>query len=50
MKIGLRKEDALCQSKWCVDIIQISAGLSCIWPPSFVGNTARLYSLVPLSR
>ena len=27
VKIGLRKEDALCPSKWCVGINQIAAGL-----------------------
>ena len=27
VKIGLRKEDALCRSKWSVDVNQIAAGL-----------------------
>ena len=27
VKVGLRKEDALCQSKWSVGISQIAAGL-----------------------
>ena len=27
VKIGLRREDALCQSKWCVGANQIAAGL-----------------------
>ena len=27
MKVGLRREDALCRSKWSVGINQIAAGL-----------------------
>ena len=27
MKAGLRMEDALCRSKWCVGVDQIAAGL-----------------------
>ena len=27
MKVGLRREDALCQSKWSVGVDQIAAGL-----------------------
>ena len=27
MKVGLRREDALCRSKWSVDVNQIAAGL-----------------------
>ena len=37
MKVGLRMEDVLCQSIWCVDINRVAAGLMCIWPPSLVG-------------
>ena len=39
MKIGLRREDALCRSKWSVGIDHIAAGLRIIWPPSLVGDT-----------
>ena len=38
MKIGLRREDALCQSKWCVGINEIAAGLRRIWSPSLAGD------------
>ena len=38
MKIGLRREDALCQSKWSVGVNQIAAGLRSIWPPSLQGK------------
>ena len=27
MKVGLRREDALCRSKWCVGVDKIAAGL-----------------------
>ena len=27
VKVGLRRDDALCQSKWSIDVIQIAAGL-----------------------
>ena len=27
VKIGLGREDAFCQSMWCVDLNQIAAGL-----------------------
>ena len=48
-KIGLRNEDALCQSKWSAGISQIAVGLRGIWPPSLVGDTARFNTLVSLS-
>ena len=48
VKVNLRREDALCQSKWSVDIIQIAAGLMCIWPPSLARDTTRFYTLVCL--
>ena len=35
VKVGLRRKDALCRSKWSVDINRIAAGLWRIWPPSF---------------
>ena len=41
VKVSLRREVALCRSKWSVDVKQIDAGLRCIWPPSFVGDTTR---------
>ena len=37
MKIGLRREDTLCRSKWSVGVNQIAAGLRRIWSPSLVG-------------
>ena len=39
MKVGLRREDALCRSKWSVGVNKIAAELRCIWPPSLIGNT-----------
>ena len=27
MKVGLRRADALCQSKWSIDVNQMAAGL-----------------------
>ena len=41
VKVGLRRKDALCRSKWSVDVNQIAVGLRCIWPPSHVGDTTR---------
>ena len=38
MNGGLRREDALCRSKWSVGVNQIADGLRCIWPPSLVGD------------
>ena len=37
VKVGLRREDAFCLSKWSVGINQNAVGLRCIWPPTFVG-------------
>ena len=34
VKVGLRREDALCRSKWSVGVNLITAGLRWIWPPS----------------
>ena len=46
MKVGLRREDALCRSKWSVGVNEIVAG----WrPPSLVGDATRFYALVSLS-
>ena len=42
VKVGLRREDALCRLKWSVVVNQISSGLRRMWPPSFVGDTTRL--------
>ena len=42
VKVGLRREDALFKSKWCVGLNHIAAGLRCIWPPSLVGDTTRI--------
>ena len=51
VKVGLRREDALCRSKWgcwhnlvtltCRGYYQIVAGLRLIWSPSLVGDTSR---------
>ena len=41
MKVGLRREDALCRSNWSVGVNKIAAGLMRIWPPSLVGDTTR---------
>ena len=49
VKVGLRREDALCRSKWSAGMIQIAVGLSGIRPPSLVGKTTRLLTLVCLS-
>ena len=38
MKVGLRREDALCRSKWSVGVYQFAARLRLIWPPSLVGD------------
>ena len=48
MKVGLRRKDALYRTKWSVVINKIAAGLRCIWPPSFVGDTTRFYALIYL--
>ena len=45
MKVGLRREDALCSSKWSVDVDKIAAGLRWIWPPSLVGGTTKTLSI-----
>ena len=38
MKVGLRREDTLCGSKWSVGVNQIAAGLMWIWPhPHLLG-------------
>ena len=49
VKVGLRREDALCRSKWCVRVNQIAAWLRWIWPLTLVGDTTRFYALVSLS-
>ena len=41
MKIGLRREDAQCQSKRSVGVNQIAAGLNEIWLTSLVGDSTR---------
>ena len=41
MKVGLRREDALCRSTWSVDVNKVASGLRLIWPPSLVGDTVR---------
>ena len=41
MKVGLSRENALCLSKWCVDVNQIAAGLRCIWLPSLLKQWYR---------
>ena len=40
MKVGLRRKDALCRSKWSVGVNKI-AGLWQIWTPSLIGDTTR---------
>ena len=42
VKVSLGWEDAFCRSKWSVGVIQIAAGLLCIWPPSLLGEITRL--------
>ena len=49
VKVGLRREDALCRSKWSVGVDQIAAGLRRIWPPSLILDDARFLTLVSLS-
>ena len=41
MKVGLRREDALCRSMLSVGIDKIAAGLRRIWQPSLIGDTTR---------
>ena len=41
MKVGLRRKEALCHSKWSVFVNKIAAGLRWIWPPSLIGDTTR---------
>ena len=41
VKVGLRREDGLCRSKWSVGVNQIAAGLRRIWQPSLVLDTIR---------
>ena len=41
MKVGLKMEDALYLSKWCVGVNFIATGLSSIWLTSLVGGTTR---------
>ena len=36
VKVGMRREDALCRSRWSVGVNQIAACLRCIWSPSLV--------------
>ena len=43
VKVGVRREDALCLSKWSGGVNQIAAGLrGFCWPPTLVGDTTRL--------
>ena len=49
MKVGLRREDTLCCSKWSVSVNKITAGLL-RWPPPLIWDTTRLkYSYLSLS-
>ena len=41
VKVGLRREDTICRSKWSVGVNKIAACLRLIWPPSLVGETTR---------
>ena len=41
MKVGLRREDALCCSKQSVGVNHIASGLRRIWSPSLVGDITR---------
>ena len=41
VKVRLRREDALCRSRWSVGVDQIAAVLRIIWPPSLVGDSTR---------
>ena len=49
MMVGLRREDALCRSKWSVGVSKISAVLRRIWQPSLIGDTTGFCILVYLS-
>ena len=48
MKVGLRREYAVCRSKWSVGVNQIAAGLRCNWAPPLVGGTTGFQTLVSL--
>ena len=41
IKVGLRRKDALCRSKWSVGVSKIAAELRRIRPPSPIGDTTR---------
>ena len=41
VKVGLRREDALCCSKWTVGVNKFAAGLRWIWPSSLIGDSTR---------
>ena len=49
VKVGLRRNDAVYRSKLSVGVKKIAAGLRCIWPPSFIGDTTRFKTLVCVS-
>ena len=49
LKIGLRRKDALCRSRWSVGVDQIAAGLRSIWPPLLVLDPTTFYASVCLS-
>ena len=49
MKVGLRREDALFQSKWSVCVNRIVAVLMSIWPPSIIRDATRYSALVSLT-
>ena len=48
VKVGLRREDARCRSKWSVGVHQIADWLRWMPPPSIVAGTTRSLTLVSL--
>ena len=46
VEVGLRREDALCRSKWSVGVSKMAAGLRLIRPPSLVEDTTGFWTLV----
>ena len=42
IKVGLKRKDLLCHSKWSVSINRIAVGLRRIWPPSHIVDNTRL--------
>ena len=49
MEVGLSREDALCQSKWIVDVNLTATRMRRIWPLSIVGDSNGFEAWVSLS-